>query len=283
MPSYQGRALEARPRRAPSGKLGRIVRVLGAIALVVALAHLPWDAMRRRFAVISDVRVEGLHYLDAARVCMAAGVERGGDLLELDCARARQALLLEPRVERAEVSRVLPRMVRIRIVERTPVLLVRHGVTWEIDSAGVLLQPLAAGAVADLPLLAGPRFDEMPVGARISSPAVARGLAWASALADRQLELSGQVSEIDVTDARRTGLTLMNGTRVLSSAWPPDARTLSALRVVLADLKARGTAAREVDLRFENQVIVRPVAGTDSVPGVAAAVAYGKPVTQGGD
>jgi hypothetical protein len=87
---------------------------------------------------------------------------------------------------------------------------------------------------------------------------VARGLAWIEALGGRELQLAGQVSEIDVSEERSTRLTMMNGTRVRSPAWPPGNRALSALRVVLADLEQRGTVAEEVDLRFDQQVIVRP-------------------------
>jgi len=79
----------------------------------------------------------------------------------------------------------------------------------------------------------------------------------------RELQLAGQVSEVDVSDPSLTGLTMLDGTRVLAPGWPPDTSRLSALRVVLADLKARGTTAGEVDLRFENQVIVRPVVATE--------------------
>ncbi len=54
----------------------------------------------------------------------------------------------------------------------------------------------------------------------------------------------------------------MNGTRVISPAWPPGLRRLSALHVVLTNLEQRGVAAQEVDLRYEHQVIVRPAAGS---------------------
>ena len=87
---------------------------------------------------------------------------------------------------------------------------------------------------------------------------MARGLAWAGALSQQVLQLAGQVSELDVTGPDVTDITLLDGTRVIAPAWPPSTRRLSALRVVLADLKQKGTAAEEVDVRFENQVIVRP-------------------------
>ncbi len=260
MSFYQGRALRAGAPRRTGGLRRRGLQALGAITLIAILTQVPWGSLRRRLAVVSEVRVEGLHYLDAERVLRIAGIHRGQDLLTLDPQRARQALLLEPRVAAARVTRRWLRGVEVRVVERVPMLLVQHGVPWEVDSAGVLLAPLAEGVVADVPLLSGPRFDSWPAGAQVRTREVARGLAWVRALAERNLQLSGQVSEVDVSDPGSTGLLLMDGTRVLTPAWPPSTRTLSALRVVLADLRQRGTQAREVDLRFENQVIVRPVA-----------------------
>ncbi|OGF22624.1 MAG: hypothetical protein A2V63_11445 [Candidatus Eisenbacteria bacterium RBG_19FT_COMBO_70_11] len=211
--------------------------------------------------VVTRIDVEGVHYVPSERVLAIAGLAPGQDLFSLELDRARQALLLPPRVAGAVVEHRWLRGLRVRIQERLPVLLVQHGVPWELDSAGVLLAPLQPGVVADVPLLTGPRFDALPAGAQIRSEPVARGLAWAQALAERELQLSGRVSEVDVSDPSSTGLTLLGGTRVLAPAWPPGTRRLSALRVVLADLERRGTVAEQVDLRFENQVIVQPLEG----------------------
>ncbi len=257
MTSYQGRAL--RPvARVRGGRVKRVLVMLAAIATLTLLTQLPWRTLTRGLATVHGIRVEGTHYLDAARVSAIAGLAEGQDLLGLDLAAARQRLLLCPRIARAEVRHRFPRGLVVRIQERTPVLLVRHGVPWEMDSCGVLLAPLADGVTADVPLLGGLDVSRLPAGARVSGPAVERAIAWMRALDQRELQLAGQVSELEVGDPRATSLLLMDGTRVLAPAWPPDARPLSALRVVLADLRQRGTVAREVDLRFENQVIVRP-------------------------
>jgi cell division septal protein FtsQ len=261
-PLYQGRALRAPgPRAAGGARAGRLRRgaeVAAALALVAGLAHVPWGPIRERVAVVREVRVEGARVLDPARVLTRAGLARGADLLALDLDRARQRLLLDPRIEGAEVRRRGPFTIEVRIRERVPVLLVRHGTPWELDSSGVLMAPLEAGLVADVPLLTGPDFDDLPPGTQVRSEPVQRGLAWVEALGRRELQLAGMVSELDVSDPESTELLLMDGTRVLSPAWPPGTRRLSALRVVLADLRQRGTIAREVDLRYEHQVIVRP-------------------------
>jgi len=262
MSSYQGRALQSRPavRKARRRPWRLFLHALGAIAALAVAAHVPWAGLRRAFLVVSDVRVVGNHYLDASIVADRSGIHRGDDLLAVDEARARQALLLDSRIAHAEVSRQFPRGVLIRVRERVPALLVAHGTPWELDPAGVLLEPLERGVVADVPLLVGPHFDALPAGSQVQSAEVQRGLAWTRALADQALQLGGQVSELDVSEGDATGITLLDGTRVKAPAWPPSTRRLSALRVVLADLKQKGTPAEEVDVRFENQVIVRPVA-----------------------
>jgi cell division septal protein FtsQ len=283
---YQGRALERGPqsdvrpgvrpgaRPVPNRRWNGRPRVLrplrlglalaGIAVLALAASRVPWRRLRERVAVVQEVRVEGALYLDAARVGEVAGLHAGDDLIDLDLERARQALLLDPRISRADVTRVWLRDVRVRIVEREPVLLVTHGVPWEMDSAGVLLQPLARGVTADVPLLTGPDFSRQRAGTQVLTLEVRRGLAWVRALAARDLQLADGVSEVDVSDPLDTDVLLENGTRVLAPAWPPGARVLSALRVVLADLQRRGVLAGEVDLRFENQVVVRPVGASGS-------------------
>jgi cell division protein FtsQ len=259
MSAYQGRALQARPAGRKAPRTWRVLlRVLVIAAVLAVVAHIPWGALRKSLAVVTDIRVEGNHYLDAALVIERSGLATGDDLFRVDVARARQRLLLDSRIAHVEIGRRLPRGLRIRIRERMPALLVRHGTPWELDPSGVLLEPLARGVVADVPLLVGPSFEALPAGAQVRSPAVERGLAWTRALAHQALQLAGQVSELDVSEPDATGITLLDGTRVKAPAWPPSTRRLSALRVVLADLKQKGTSAEELDVRFENQVIVRP-------------------------
>jgi hypothetical protein len=258
MSRYQGKALErgTRPKR-PGSPFRQPLRVLLALLALGTMAMLPWGDLRRSLLVVDQVKVTGLRYLDAARVRRRAGLAAGQDLLSLDLARARQLVLLEPRIRSARVTRSGPRGVEIHVEERVPALAVEHGEPWEIDSEGVLLEPLQAGVVADVPILAGPDFSSYRPGSQVQTPEVRRGLAWTAILSDNALRLSGQVSEVDVSDSRLTRLVLLNGVRVLAPAWPNGARQLSGLRATLADLAAKGMTPREVDVRFKDQIIVR--------------------------
>jgi hypothetical protein len=257
---YQGKAIQdpRRPRRARAASpLRQPIRVLVAMLVLGCLAMVPWGEVREKVLVVDRIHVVGLRYLDVAKVHARSGLREGQDLLTLDLPRARQLVLLEPRIQSAKVRRVGLRSVEIRVEERVPALVVEHGEPWEIDANGVLLEPLQAGVVADVPMLAGPDFSNYRPGSQIQTPEVRRGLAWTEVLSDNGLRLAGQVSEVDVSDSRLTRLVLLNGVRVIGPVWPNGARQLSGLRATLADLAAKGMTPREVDVRFKDQIVVR--------------------------
>ncbi len=258
MSRYQGKALERR-KREPRGAspFRRPLRVLAAMFALGALAMVSWGDLRQKLLVVDRIHVTGVRYLDAAKVRKRSGLRERQDLFSLDLARARQLVLLEPRIRSAHVRRVGIRSLEIRVEERVPTLVVEHGEPWEIDDHGVLLEPLQAGVVADLPMLAGPDFSSYRPGSQIQTPEVRRGLAWTAILSDNGLRLTGQVSEVDVSDSRLTRLVLLNGVCVIGPVWPNGARQLSGLRATLADLAAKGMTPREVDVRFKDQIVVR--------------------------
>jgi len=270
MSTYQGRALERRSRErgsrpSPARQARRVLVVMAGIAL---LAIVPWRELRQRHAVLKSVRVSGLRYLDGARVVRAAKLAEGQDLLSIDLERVRARILSDPRIERAEVRRAGLRGLELKITERVPALAVAHGEPWEIDSGGVLLEPLQRGVIADVPILTGADFSKYRPGARIRTPEVQRGLAWAAILSDNALRLAGQVSEVDISEERVTRLVLMSGVRVIGTAWPPNTRQLSGLRATLADLQSKGMMPGEVDVRIPEQIIVRDA--REAAPGAAA-------------
>lgn len=256
MANYQGRALHRRREPAPGRRRLVLVGIVAAL-LLGGLTQVPWAELRRTHLVVTRVEVEGLRYLDVQRVRRAAGVGEGDDLLSLDLATVRQRVMMVPRIEAARVTRAGLRGVRVMVRERIPALAVLHGEPWEVDTSGVLLEPLQRGVVADVPLLTGYDASRHPPGAQLRTAPVQRGLAWTAALSHHALRLAGRVSEVDVSDARITRLVLIGGTRVVGPAWPVSVRQLSGLIATLADLEQKGMRPAEIDLRFEGQFIVR--------------------------
>jgi len=263
MSAYRGRALWTAPRPGKRRlRPGWVVLALLVVGFATwcgrdALAHTaPW----RTLFTVRSVEVEGETYLSEADVRAAAGLVKSVDFARVDLARAEAKLMKEPRIESAQVVRALPRRIVIKIVERKPVLLVRAGRLLEADRRGVILPPLASGVAADVPLVDGVRVKDARPGRRITDPAFARALRQLDAITRPEVALGHPVSEIDVSDADLTIVTLApDGVDVLLPAEPPSVRPLSALRVVLADLATRGLSASRIDLRGEEVIAVRPI------------------------
>ena len=261
--AYQGRALWTAPKPRRRGvKPGWIALALVATALLVwsgrdRLAKTP---PYRFLFLVPQVKVEGCVYLGEAEVRKAAGLDRRVDFLRVDLARARARLLKAPRVEQARIVRALPRRIVIEVVERRPVAVVRGGRLFETDARGVILPPLVSGVMPDVPVVSGVRVADARAGKTIKDPRFARALRHLEALARPAVGLPNPISQVDVTDADRTVVTLEpDGVDVFLPREPPGQRMLSALRVVLADLASRGQSAATIDMTGTEVIAVRPV------------------------
>jgi hypothetical protein len=146
--------------------------------------------------VVGDLKVEGVRYRSQSHQAIS-GLEVGDPLWTAAKRAQRRCCSTRASPPRPRPAASAQRQVVVR--ERVPALLVDHGTPWELDSTGVLLEPLERGVVADVPLLVGPDFEGVSAGTHVTSSRVARGLRWAVTLADQTLQLAGQVSELDVS------------------------------------------------------------------------------------
>jgi len=261
--TYSGRALWTPPARpGPRIRPGWIVLALlvAGGALWVERDAIARTAPYRALFTVRSVQVEGETYLTEGDVRALAGLDRPVDFVRVDLRRAEARVRKEPRIARVSIERAFPRRIVISVVERRPVVLVRAGRMLEVDRAGVILGPLAAGVAPDVPLVDGVRVKDARPGRTIDDPRLLRAIRQLDAMQLPEVALGRPVSEIDVSEDRTTVVTLApDGVDVLLPAEPPAVRPLSALRVVLADLQSRGESASRIDLRGEEVIAVRPI------------------------
>jgi D-alanine-D-alanine ligase len=84
-----------------------------------------------------------------------AGLAEGQNLFALDLGQIRKSLLSVPLIKSADVRRVLPGTLRVRVSERVPVARLASGAGFQfaVDRDGVVLGP--SGRAATLPLITG--------------------------------------------------------------------------------------------------------------------------------
>jgi cell division protein FtsQ len=242
----------------------RIVRRLLLLALLAGAASLPFWGPRagRRIDWFAAERVEvtGARLLAPHEVLRASGVTVGTNVWS-DPAPFVAALRRNPVVADAEITRVLPRTLRIRVTEKAPAALVQAGTLRPATAEGEVLAVDPARAPVDLPLFtARVRLDRH---GRVMDAETRAALAEAGRLGALEPGLMASVSEV-----RPLG---RDGLRLILSAPAADvlvrdgisADAVVRLRAALDDVARRAAADTlpqprlEIDARFDDQVVVR--------------------------
>jgi hypothetical protein len=159
-------------------------------------------------------------------------------------------------VARVAARRVVPDTISVQVEPRAPVALARRGdELWTVDQDGLWLAAYAGGAGA-------PRFVVLdPSGAPSPEEAVVRGARLLARLSAEDPELLARVSEVEVLSE---GFAVVDAPARLKLLLGDDAlqpgRSFARWRAFLAlapELGRHGLLPREVDLRFENRIVLK--------------------------
>ncbi len=161
-----------------------------------------------------DIQTDGVLAVEQLR--RWAGVDLEDNIFVLDLERVKRDLELVPVIRSATVERVLPHTLRIRVVERDPVLQAEYperGQCYLLDSQGYVMFPRDAYQLAEsvalrdkqLPRLAGIPESSMRPGQRLGSEQVHAAIGLVRAFASSPMMGVAQLREVDV---RRPGVLL---------------------------------------------------------------------------
>ena len=220
------------------------------VALAVAVTLLLVE--RSPLVAISTVEVSGVTVVTPDEVRTASGISPGMSLLRVDLDEAADRVEALPRVERAEVVRIDPLIIEIRVIERQPAYLARAGDTAvSIDDDGIVL---AEGDVSGLVTVDLPSGTLPQPGASVDEvPAVANAVAVAEGMPGT---LRTRIAGYRAEEADRALAVLDDGTVVeLGRAEDLDAKA-RALSVVLEDLAGRTVSV--IDVRSPSAPVVTP-------------------------
>jgi len=242
----------------------RIVRRLLLLALLAGAASSPFWGPRagRRIAWFAAERVEvtGARLLAPHEVLRASGVSVGTNVW-IDPAPYVAALRRDPAVADAEITRVLPRTLRIRVTEKAPAALVQAGTLRPATADGEVLAVDPARVGVDLPLFTGRvRLDRR---GRVADAETRAALAEAGRLGALEPGLMAAVSEVRPLggDGLRLVLSSPAADVLVRDGIGPDA--VARLRAALDDVARRAAADTlpqprlEIDARYDDQVVVR--------------------------
>lgn len=234
----------------------RVIGVFIVGVLIVASMYLyNYVTTANRFA-IEKVELAGLSRVEPGALQRLVSDLRGRNILlaPLDAVEAR--LEAHPRIARVECRRVLPNRVVYSITEREPVALVYTDRYFEIDAAGMVMAGDTYTGLLDLPTITGISMQDVRAGRRCEDPMVRGALEALRVCRDLGAEFAGNISELRATN---TGIAIrsLRDDCVLLLGDSDYERRLRKFFLLRGELARREEPGKLIDLRFENQVVLR--------------------------
>ena len=228
----------------------RLLVVLRGVTLVAVVAIGATAAYRHtqsnaRFAVRS-IEVEGAVHTPRTAIDRVTRQYVGLNLFQIDIARVQRDLGDLGWVQRIDIEKKLPDVLRIKITERSPVALVRSGERLlYTDQNGIGFAELSASA----------GDDDLPIITDAEGPELARTVALLGELRRADAQLYARVSEVWPIPPR--GFALYD--RALGAVVYANADDIAAKwRNLYAVLAAENHPKIDyADLRFANRLIVK--------------------------
>jgi len=227
---------------------------------------------RFRIAGAGNIQATGLTQVSRAEMLPVFGEDIGRNVFFVPLAERRKQLEQMPWIEHATVMRLLPDQIRVSVVERQPVAFVREGSdVGLVDAAGVLLTMPAATMAQhhySFPVVSGLDPHDPPAASKTRMGVYQRLLAELDANGQH---LSEQISEIDLSDPEDARVLMPEqGTDILAHFGEDHfLERYQRYKAHIAEWRQQYPKLAAVDLRYDQQVVLEMMPGTDS--GQAAA------------
>jgi cell division protein FtsQ len=228
--------------------IGRALLVIGALTLVgVQLwRHTQSDA---RFAV-KTIGVDGATHIPRATIDAITRQYAGLNLFKIDIARVQHDLGGLPWVKRIAIEKQIPDTLRIRIVERTPVAILRRGKSLRYIDEGAVELGDVTPSIGD---------SDLPIIGDSDGAELLRSVQLVKNLRDHDPNLYARISEVRPIAPK--GFMFFDrqlGTFVYANGDDLTAKWQNLYAIVKAEQFPAG-GIEYADLRFSDRIIVRPL------------------------
>lgn len=211
----------------------------------------------KRSLEIKAVSVEGLHHINKQEVIDLIGLKPGTPLHHIVMTVIKEQVESHPWVKEAIVTRVPFHELRISVIERKPAAIIRTGSeNFLSDEEGHVLARLGQTDDDTLPMVTGVDPKGLLEGDGVVKQAIMSGIELAK-LVGHTYEGRMQVDAANPSSlvASVRGVHFQFGEEAVGGQWERFQRVKPTLKTLNFDGHGRG--ANEVDLRYENRIIVR--------------------------
>jgi cell division protein FtsQ len=211
--------------------------------------------LRPEVLAVRNVAVVGASRAPAAEIVKALGLAAGTPVLSIDAPELVRRVESHPWVARARVTLLRPGRILVAVEERQPVAVALLGnppTRFWLDASGTPFLPVGAADAKGKLAVLGPE-EAQPLAA---DPRFAEGVGLAAALERHGIRGVKAVQVARGAPDLLPALELESGARVALGAGEHEAK-LERLAALLRARPAELAAAREIDLRFGDRMVLR--------------------------
>jgi len=236
----------------------RIVLVCGSVALgtcgTVVAARVLFES---DYFGIDKVSISNLRRLSSDAIMAESDIKGGDNIFRLDLELIGRKIEENPWVERAEVERIFPREVVIRITEREERAIIDLGYLYYVDKNGAIFKGLTAGDRLDYPVITGMNRQFFLDEPQQAKDLLQQGVALIEQLAERNEFSIDEVSEVNIDAKDGFTLTTCRGGIPIRLGRSNFAGKLARLESIYDEIRPRTGVIRGIDLNVTDRVIVR--------------------------
>lgn len=247
--------LYSRGRRAL--RVGKWIAGLAVLAWGLTMVTQEMGPVLQRWLEIREVQVEGIHHVTKPEVVERLVLKPGMGLHQVSTSFLAERVRAHAWIKEAMVERRPPHLLHVTVLERTPAAIIRTGADhWLSDENGYLLAKLGRQDDQTLPLLTGLDPKSLLLGEARIRMSVQSGIVLAKLIANT---IDGRI-EVDLANplnvvASANGVRFRFGDDSLVDQWERFQKVKPSFRT--ASLDGRKREVSEIDLRYDNRVIVR--------------------------
>ena len=247
--------LVSRGRRAL--RVGQWIVGLAALAWGLTMVTREMGPVLQGWLEIREVEVEGIHQVTKPEVLKRLVLNPGVGLHQVSTAFLAERVRTHAWIKEAKVERRPPHLLHVTVLERMPAAIIRIGADhWLSDEGGYILAKLGRQDDQTLPLLTGLDRQALQRGEARVRNAVQSGVVLAKLMA---ITFDGRV-EIELTNpsnvvASANGVRFQFGGDSLVDQWERFRKVKPSFKTASSDGRKREVS--EIDLRYDNRVIVR--------------------------
>ena len=228
------------------------------VAVVALLCHVGYGyMMETSLLTLREVTIEGCQKTFKKEILSMTQLDRRRNMLSIDLAKLRSKVEANPWIERAEIRRIFPDRISIKITERKPVAIILLDHLYYIDGQGVIFTRVPKGHQIDHPILTGLHRDDFKAHPNEAWGLVFKALRLIRLTEGREVLSQKEISEIHMDKAFGISIYTYNGAIEIKFGLDLYEAKWKRLERVWRHLRKRSLKPAYIDCNYEKRVIVK--------------------------